>query len=672
MAVSRKALADKILVLGIDGMDPRLTKKYLDQGKLPNVQKLIDLGSAREDVGMLGAQPPVTPPMWTTLATGAYPVTHGCTGGLAAKIGEIDASLYNFDSRMCEAEQLWNVFAEAGKKTLVWGWPGSSWPPSLDSENLHVVDGAQPMGPNIGVQKGFDIIFVANTDVEAPVYRRKAATDAHTACVVSDLEADSDEGTVLDLANADCSRTIVLTLAEGECGISNTPFDIALSPIKDTHGWANAPEDAKEFVMLFSEGLTPRQCLILKNEKGVYDRVAIYKTKKDAEPIVVLEDGVFTQDIVDDVIYHDQKCTCTRNMRLLEVRPDGTGIKIWASGAMEIGDDTFWHPKSLYQSVVDNVGYPKPIPILGGANKQLIEDCMIGEWNSICDWNADALNYLIEREDYDIVFSQVHNVDGQAHMLVKFLKDHGDSLLPEETYAEYMYRVYEQTDKYVEKFLYLLDKGWTIVLVSDHGLVASEYEPLLMADGFGVTGGVMEELGLTVFKKDENGNSIHEIDWEKTIAVNNRGNHIYVNLKGRDAHGIVEPKDKYEVEEEIMTRLYGYKHPVTGKRLAGLAIRNKDAVLLGLGGPKSGDIIYFNTEGYNFDHADALSTTQGPGDTSVAPVFIAAGPGIKKGFVTDRIIREVDVAPTVAYLGGVRLPAQCEGAPVYQILTEDI
>ena len=40
----------------------------------------------------------------------------------------------------------------------------------------------------------------------------------------------------------------------------------------------------------------------------------------------------------------------------------------------------------------------------------------------------------------------------------------------------------------------------------------------------------------------------------------------------------------------------------------------------------------------------------------------------KKGFITDRVIRQVDVTPTIATLAGVRMPAQCEGAPIYQIL----
>lgn len=74
-------------------------------------------------------------------------------------------------------------------------------------------------------------------------------------------------------------------------------------------------------------------------------------------------------------------------------------------------------------------------------------------------------------------------------------------------------------------------------------------------------------------------------------------------------------------------------------------------------------------EGYNIIHADSLSTQKGYFNTSVSPIFVAAGKGIKAGYKTDRRIRQVDVAPTMAALGGVRMPAQCEGAPIYQIIS---
>ena len=54
-----------------------------------------------------------------------------------------------------------------------------------------------------------------------------------------------------------------------------------------------------------------------------------------------------------------------------------------------------------------------------------------------------------------------------------------------------------------------------------------------------------------------------------------------------------------------MTALYGYKDKETQQRVVALALRNKDAALLGMSGPECGDIIYFLAEGYNFDHGDS-------------------------------------------------------------------
>ncbi len=35
----------KLVVLGFDGMDPRLVQRWMDEGRLPNMQKLAKRGS---------------------------------------------------------------------------------------------------------------------------------------------------------------------------------------------------------------------------------------------------------------------------------------------------------------------------------------------------------------------------------------------------------------------------------------------------------------------------------------------------------------------------------------------------------------------------------------------------------------------------------------------------
>ena len=42
--MQNKAYTEKIMVLGVDGMDPKLTKKYVDMGIMPNVKKFIEAG----------------------------------------------------------------------------------------------------------------------------------------------------------------------------------------------------------------------------------------------------------------------------------------------------------------------------------------------------------------------------------------------------------------------------------------------------------------------------------------------------------------------------------------------------------------------------------------------------------------------------------------------------
>ena len=672
--MKREGYNNKILVLGIDGMDPKLTEKYVHQGVMPNTKKFIEKGASGKGLVLLGAHPTITPPMWTTLATGAYPSTHGITDFWLQDGNNLDSIAYGLDSRLCKAEQMWNVLAESGKKTLVWHWPGSSWPPTSDSPNLHVVDGTQPEGANCGtaeIEK--DFILVADVKTEGTTYKAKAVAGSHIPCTIDDLEKEEEKASSDKIGNtiavgAKPTTTIILSPDEGQGTMGKMPYDVVLSPIKPANGWVEAPEDALEITVLFSKGMIRRVGLITKNEEGIYDTVKLYKNKKSEEPLAVLPKGEFVKNIKDEAIRDDEKYDVVRNMRVLDLAEDGSHLKLWVSTAINVNEDTLWYPKELYKLVYENCGAAVAGCMLGGYDEQLLKECMVPQWEAQGEWVADSLNYLIDNENYEAVFSHYHNVDLQGHMIVKFMKNKGKDMLPEHVYAELMQMVYEQTDRYIGRFMHYLDEGWTIMIVSDHAQACPEYGPIALGEPMGVNVRLMEELGYTTIKKDENGNDLHEIDWENTKAVAVRGNHIYINLKGRNPYGIVDPADQYELEEQIMTDLYSYKHPETGKRVIALALRNKDALLLGLSGDGCGDIIYWTSEGYHFDHGDALSTTFGYADTSISPIFIAAGNGIKAGFTTNRVIREVDVTPTIAAITGVRMPAQCEGAPVYQIL----
>lgn len=680
--MKREALSKKVFIVGLDAMDPRLTRKYVDLGIMPNVKEFIARGAARHDLVCLGAMPTVTPPQWTTLCTGAYPQTHDCTAFFRLG-GDINLLNLNFDSRDCKAEQLWNVTAEAGYKTLVWHWPGSAWPPSSDNPNLNVVDGTSPGSVNMSTaQFETEFIVIASPKNVRAAFRSQASSSSEVPCVITGLDEEEDvtqSATGLAGLTGGAKPTdgwasyVIDPLKDGQGDYINIPVDASLSPLNDADDkWAAAPAEAKEFVILFSHGLVRRPALVLKNAQGQYDRVAIYKTKKDKEPMAVIENGEYLRDFVDEGIKRDDPIMCNRDLRVLEIAEDGTFVKMWVSASMDMAMNKMWHPQSLHQEILDNVGFPPPTSTLGGGDKQLISNCMHECWEHTLDWQSAALNYLIENNGYEVIFSHFHSPDLQKHMFIREMKSArpAQGTTPED-YEKFMQDVYTQIDRYVGRFMHLLDKDWTLIITSDHAQVCPTYG----VRGLGDTGcniQLMEELGFTTMTTDANGKPT--IDWTKTKAVANREMHIYLNLKGRSDHGIVDPEDQFEVEEEIMTALYGYKDKVSGKRIISLALRRKDAVLIGLGGsfPQCGDIIYAMAEGYEHDHDDSLSTSYGECDTSAGPIFIAAGAGIKQGFETDRMVRQVDVAPTMAMLLGTRMPAQCEGAPVYQIFSEEV
>lgn len=692
-----KGLTDKLLLLGVDGMDPRFTKRLVNEGKMPNVKKLMDMGACRDDLMLLGANPTITPPMWATLATGCYPMTHGIMDYNVSAENDKDITLGAFSSRFLKAEPLFNVTAKAGKKTLVMHWPGGSFPPSIDSDNLITIDGSSPGACCAWSSvRDLDMLYVASTKAEKPSYMPMSI-------ITSDVEGDEElqfalaptfQNGVSDESKERLDKYLAwykdLIGVEGYVPdktyvtdkvvdneqkglmwhVADFPTGCCISPVYPANGWGfDVPADAKEFIIITFYGKVQRHALILKNEQGVYDRVAIYKDKNTAEPITILENDVFT-GVIDVVPSAQGEEKVYRNMRLLKIAEDGSYVRIWASRGMSCEDDSVWFPKSLFKEVVDRFGPPQPTSQMSGNDADLILKCNNEQWTKAAEWQSNVMHYMIEEKGVEVIFSHMHNIDLQGHNYMKYMKNRDTSKYDESEVVKYAEATYKITDDYIGSFMHLIDEGWTIMVFSDHALISAEEEAVALGDCTGVCIEPLRSMGYTVMKKDENGGELPEVDWTKTKAIMTRSNSIYINLKGRDPYGIVDPEDKYELEEQIITDLYGYKHPKTGKRIVALALHNKDAILLGLGGPMGSDIVFVIHESYVEDHGPGLSTAWGYNDTSLSPIFLAAGPGIKQNYRTTRYIREVDVAPTAAVLLGVDMPEQCEGAPAYQIFSE--
>ena len=69
-----KTRPEKAIVIGLDAAVIELVQQFASQGLMPNVAVLLRRGVLAR---LLSPYPTITPPNWATIATGAWPATHG-------------------------------------------------------------------------------------------------------------------------------------------------------------------------------------------------------------------------------------------------------------------------------------------------------------------------------------------------------------------------------------------------------------------------------------------------------------------------------------------------------------------------------------------------------------------------------------------------------------------
>ena len=73
---------------------------------------------------------------------------------------------------------------------------------------------------------------------------------------------------------------------------------------------------------------------------------------------------------------------------------------------------------------------------------------------------------------------------------------------------------------------------------------------------------------------------------------------------------------------------------------------------------------------FDEEHGNQLPTTKLGKIGDQHATFVMAGAGVRKGAHLSRQARHVDVAPTVAYLLGMPMPRDAEGAILYEALDD--
>jgi predicted AlkP superfamily phosphohydrolase/phosphomutase len=320
-----------------------------------------------------------------------------------------------------------------------------------------------------------------------------------------------------------------------------------------------------------------------------------------------------------------------------------------------------------------------------------------------------AALYLIDQYDVDFSLYVFMEMDHLHHKLWRLLEEgseEGRRLFQE---------VYQRMDETVGKIVSRFDEETTFILLSDHG--GGPLEGIMFINKW-----LMEEGWLKLKKKPSfylksflsrtdlfvkgyqllckfglgklakllptslqyslatSFISFDDVDWKQTKAYAfGKYGQIFINLRGREPQGIVEPGEEYEqLLKEISRRLLKLVHPKTGEKMIQEVLR-KEELYQGPMLKKApdlsfviGDLRYDSSVqfGLAVKGIFGMPAFEDSGTHRREGILIVSGKGIKNGFD----IKEanlVDIAPTALYLLNMPIPVDMDGNVVTSMFKED-
>ena len=136
----------KVIFIGLDGADWQLLDRYIADGTMPNLRKLVARGERRV---LLTQHPPLSPLVWTSMMTGVSPLEHRI----------LDFTRFNPVTRVKEpitsderaVPAIWNMAAQQKKRAAVFGlwatYPAEAIDGTIVSDRLFAFQYAEPDPP---------------------------------------------------------------------------------------------------------------------------------------------------------------------------------------------------------------------------------------------------------------------------------------------------------------------------------------------------------------------------------------------------------------------------------------------------------------------------------------------------------------------------------------------
>ncbi len=231
-------------------------------------------------------------------------------------------------------------------------------------------------------------------------------------------------------------------------------------------------------------------------------------------------------------------------------------------------------------------------------------------------------------------------------------------------FASVIEKLYQTMDELLGKVMNNLREKDILFVLSDHGIKS-------FRRGFNLNTWLLQNgyLYLREEKKEE-GAFFENIDWKKTRAYGLGMTGLYINQKGREANGIVDPgKEKKKLKKELQEKLAGLKDEENGK-VAILNVYDAEEIYNGPYQDNGPDLIIGCNDGYRISWNSVIgkisdkvfedNTRHWQADHCVDSELV---PGVlfcnRKLEAKDPEI--IDLAPTILNLFGIKPPLFIDG-----------
>lgn len=531
-----------VFVVGVDGVDPVITDRLMAEGRLPNLLQLAREGSYQR----LGtSNPPQSPVAWSSFVTGMDPGGHGIfdfihrdpktyhpISSATPPPGEPGRTveLFGYVIPLSSPElpnnrggtPWWDLLVGRGVDVEVYRIPGNFPAPPSDAKVL------AGMG-TVDIRGGFGT-YTLYTD--APLATPNPKGDVELVSL-QDLDLDGAPDTATGVLrgppdqfrlppgkvpgrNDYLKRGVTIHLGDGDSAAVEIDGKVAVLRAGEWSEWIEVSFDALPL------GLSTVQGTVRFYAKQLHPNLQIYASPVNlspaSPPMPITTPDSFVEELFDALGF------------------------FYTKGLSEETD-------ALKDGAFDDDDYVKQVRLVQ-------ED------------TTEMIDVALDRfEPGDATFVYLSDIDLQSHMLWR----HGDPKTPgapphpafepgpAQRHAEDIARFYEDVDRTVGSIRARLPADTLLIVMSDHGFQTYTRK-------FHLNAWLRNEGYLVMKDGQQTGQIVQDaVDWSQTRAYGLGFNGLYLNLRGREGQGIVDPAEAPALLDEIAQGLAAFRDPANGE-----------------------------------------------------------------------------------------------------------